>query len=57
MKRFIKSGNFEGEEKRDFYGNSIKPLEKIGKLIIPSEEELIANSRARSAKLRIAQKR
>ena len=57
VKRFIKSGNFDGEEEKDFYGNSKSPLIKIGKLRVPSNEEIKINSRARSARLRIAEKR
>ena len=57
VKRFIKSGNFEGEEIKDFYGNSKNPLINIGKLRVPSVEEIKINSRARSARLRIAEKR
>jgi len=57
VKRFIQSGNFEGKEEKDFYGNSLSKLRKIGKLIVPSQEELKDNPRARSAKLRIAEKR
>ena len=57
VKRFIKNGNFEGEEEKDFYGNSTNPLIKIGKLRVPSIEEIKINSRARSAKLRIAEKK
>ena len=56
VKRFIKSGNFEGIPKKDFYGNLNKPLKGIGKLIIPSINEIKLNRRSRSAKLRIAEK-
>ena len=56
VKRFIKSGNFEGIPKKDFYGNLIKPLKGIGKLIVPSINEIKINRRSRSAKLRIAEK-
>jgi 16S rRNA (cytosine1402-N4)-methyltransferase len=56
VKRFIQTGSFDGELEKDFYGNPIKPLSKIGKLIIPSPEEIKDNGRARSAKLRIAEK-
>jgi 16S rRNA (cytosine1402-N4)-methyltransferase len=57
VKNFIRSGNFKGTLEKDFYGNVIKPLEAINrKPIIPSEEELIRNNRARSAKLRVARK-
>ena len=57
VKRYIKSGNFEGKEEKDFFGNSMSPFVKVGKLRVPSEEEVEINPRARSAKLRIAEKR
>ncbi|HAK00462.1 MAG TPA: 16S rRNA (cytosine(1402)-N(4))-methyltransferase [Bacteroidales bacterium] len=57
VKNFMKSGNFSGEIEKDFFGNIISPIAPIGKVIVPSEEEIERNSRARSAKLRIAQKR
>jgi len=56
VKRFIQNGKFEGEPERDFYGNINVPLKKVGKLIVPSAEEIKNNNRARSAKLRIAEK-
>lgn len=56
VKRYIRSGKFEGDVEKDFYGNPIKPLIAIGKLIVPDEEEINRNSRARSARLRIAEK-
>jgi len=56
VKRFIKNGMFEGEPERDVFGNFEVPLKKVGKLIIPSREEIQQNNRARSAKLRIAEK-
>ncbi len=54
VKRFIRTGLFEGESEKDFFGNTNEPLKKVGKLIVPSKEEIAANNRARSAKLRIA---
>lgn len=54
VKRFIRTGLFEGEPEKDVFGNSNEPLKKVGKLIIPSKEEIKINNRARSAKLRIA---
>jgi len=54
VKRFIKNGLFEGEPEKDFFGNVTVPLKKVGKLIIPSNNEIKINNRARSAKLRIA---
>jgi len=55
VKRFIRSGIFEGEPEKDFYGNIQVPFKK-GKLITPTQEEIRRNNRARSAKLRIATK-
>ena len=57
VKRFIKNGMFEGEPERDFFGRFEVPFKTIGKLIVPSEEEIARNNRARSAKLRIAEKK
>ncbi len=56
VKRFIRNGLFEGEPERDVFGNFEVPLKKVGGLIVPSESEIKMNSRARSAKLRIAEK-
>jgi len=57
VKNFFKSGNFEGEMKKDFYGNPLVPLKPVvRKAVTASEEELQTNSRARSAKLRVAEK-
>ena len=56
VKRFMQFGIFEGEPEKDFYGNVTVPLKKVGKLIIPSVQEIKINNRARSAKLRIAEK-
>lgn len=56
VKRFIRNGLFTGEPERDMYGNFEVPLKKVGGLIVPTNEEIKINSRARSAKLRIAQK-
>ena len=56
VKRFIRSGQFEGEPERDLYGNVKVPFKRIGKLIVPDEKEIEKNSRARSAKLRIAER-
>jgi 16S rRNA (cytosine1402-N4)-methyltransferase len=57
VKRFVKNGMFEGEPERDFYGNFSVPFKSIGKLIVPGNEEIKINNRARSAKLRIAEKK
>ncbi|MEO4004383.1 16S rRNA (cytosine(1402)-N(4))-methyltransferase RsmH [Flavobacterium sp. CAU 1735] len=57
VKRFMRNGMFEGEPERDFFGRFEVPFQLIGKLIVPTEEEIAINNRARSAKLRIAEKR
>lgn len=57
VKRFMKNGLFEGEPERDFFGRFEVPFKLIGKMIVPSEAEIKENNRARSAKLRIAEKR
>ncbi|TVZ52001.1 16S rRNA (cytosine(1402)-N(4))-methyltransferase RsmH [Dokdonia sp. Hel_I_53] len=56
VKRYIRNGMFEGEPEKDMYGNFEVPFKKVGKLIIPSKDEIKVNNRARSAKLRIAEK-
>ncbi len=56
VKRFIRNGLFEGEPERDLYGNFQVPFKKVGGLITPTMDEIKINSRARSAKLRIAEK-
>jgi len=57
VKNFIRTGNFEGKLAKDFYGNVITPFKAVNKnVIVPTEEELHRNSRARSAKLRVASK-
>ncbi|MGG5507522.1 MULTISPECIES: 16S rRNA (cytosine(1402)-N(4))-methyltransferase RsmH [unclassified Myroides] len=57
VKRFMKNGMFEGEPERDMFGRFEVPLKQLGKLIIPTDEEIAVNNRARSAKLRIAEKK
>jgi 16S rRNA (cytosine1402-N4)-methyltransferase len=54
VKRFFRTGLFSGEPEKDFFGNSEVPLKKIGKLIVPTPQEIKLNNRARSAKLRVA---
>ncbi len=56
VKRFIRNGMFEGEPERDVFGNFEVPLKKVGRLIVPTSDEIKINNRARSAKLRIAEK-
>jgi 16S rRNA (cytosine1402-N4)-methyltransferase len=57
VKRFMKNGLFEGEPERDFFGNFSVPFRIVEKLIVPTEAEIKLNNRARSAKLRIAEKK
>lgn len=58
VKNFVRSGNVEGKEDKDLFGNVLKPLEAVyRKPITANEEELKVNSRSRSAKLRIAYKK
>ncbi len=57
VKRFIKTGNFEGESQKDVYGNLIRPFKPLSsKPITPTQEEVTINPRARSAKLRIGER-
>lgn len=57
VKNFMAKGKFKGEVEKDFFGNEIKPFKVISrKAIVANEEELARNNRARSAKLRIAEK-
>lgn len=58
VKNFTRTGNAEGHEEKDFFGNLLTPYTIINKKpIVPSDEEISENSRARSAKLRIAERR
>lgn len=57
VKNLIQKGNFEGELEQDFYGNKLLSFKKVSrKPILPTEEEIKRNNRARSAKLRVAEK-
>lgn len=57
VKNFIKSGNFEGKVQKDFFGNKLVDFKAVvSKAIVPDEAEIEQNNRARSAKLRIAEK-
>ena len=58
VKNYFRSGNFEGKLEKDFFGNILSPLKAINnKVIIATDEEVERNPRARSAKLRIAEKK
>lgn len=57
VKRFIRDGQFSGEPQKDFYGNLLTPFQKVGKAITPTQEELARNNRARSAVLRMAERK
>lgn len=57
VKNYIKRGSFDGKIEKDFFGNVLKPFEEVvRKAIVPTEEEIELNNRARSAKLRIAER-
>ncbi|MFO7621091.1 MAG: 16S rRNA (cytosine(1402)-N(4))-methyltransferase RsmH [Bacteroidales bacterium] len=57
VKNFMRSGNFDSEEEKDFYGNIVTPFRMLNrKGVTPGERELAINNRARSARLRIAEK-
>ena len=56
VKNFMKTGNVEGRITQDIYGNISAPFCQVGKVIVPSPEEIEINPRARSAKLRIGEK-
>lgn len=58
VKNLMKTGNIEGKQEQDFFGNVLTPFRLINnKVIIPNEEEIERNPRSRSAKLRIAEKK
>ena len=56
VKNFLRSGNLEGTIEKDFYGNILTPFKVLEKGLTASEEEVERNPRARSAKLRVAEK-
>lgn len=57
VKNFIRSGNVEGKQDKDFYGRVSRPLEAVNnKVIVPGDDEVERNPRSRSAKLRIAER-
>jgi 16S rRNA (cytosine1402-N4)-methyltransferase len=57
VKNFFRTGNFDGKEEKDLYGIIYRPLEPVNrKVIVPSQEEIEKNGRARSARLRVAEK-
>ena len=57
VKRFIRDGQFSGEAQKDFYGNLLTPFQKVGKAIVATPEEIAQNNRARSAVLRVAERK
>lgn len=57
VKHFLRSGNFDDLQEKDIYGNVLRPMDQDGKVIVPSEEEITENPRARSAKMRIGIRR
>lgn len=58
VKNFMRSGKFEGEAEKDFFGNLLTPFTLVTrKAIVPDENEIVLNPRARSAKLRVAEKK
>ena len=57
VKNYFRTGNVEGEQQKDIFGRSSAPLKPLGsKPVLPTEEEIALNTRARSAKMRVAQK-
>ena len=56
VKRYIRNGLFEGEPEKDVFGRVEVPFKKVGKLVVPTKEEIQQNNRARSAKLRVGEK-
>ncbi len=57
VKNYMRSGNFEGVPQKNMYGHDLRPFEPITKKpVIPADDEIVSNNRARSAKMRIAEK-
>lgn len=56
VKNFLRTGNFGGEPQKDFYGNQITPFANVSKAIVSNDREIADNPRARSARLRYAEK-
>jgi 16S rRNA (cytosine1402-N4)-methyltransferase len=57
VKNYMRAGNFEGVAEKDFYGNLLAPLRPVmRKAVVPTGEEITRNNRARSAKMRVAEK-
>ena len=57
VKNFMRSGNFEGEVEKDFYGNVLSPMRMVSHgAVKASEEEVARNNRARSARLRVGER-
>lgn len=56
VKRYMRNGLFDGQPEKDVFGRTYTPFKPLGKLIVPSAEEIEKNNRARSAKLRIAER-
>jgi 16S rRNA (cytosine1402-N4)-methyltransferase len=58
VKNIMKTGNVEGKQDQDFFGNLNTPFKLVNnKVIVPDEDEIVRNPRSRSAKLRIAEKK
>lgn len=56
VKNWMRAGRFDGQEEKDLYGNRLRPFEPVGKAMAPTPEEIDRNPRARSARLRIAER-
>lgn len=57
VKNFMRTGNLDGEEQKDFFGRSLAPMRLLtSKPVVPDDAEILANPRSRSAKLRVAEK-